>query len=206
MRHSMPLADAPPSIVHFSKSRRARIHLFPSSFIFFPPIPGPTALEGFASVRPRHFWEREREKRTSDCLCGTADGWMDRPRSPRASSSPIHFSDFLRLIGERERMEWTMEWRINEVRNPFPGCELRALFFCRPCLLLKIMDVGEMESEKANQIQSGPLLEDNRRLRRGAKLLRFLCRSLHFKFLLVVTSPPCQSFTSSSTTSKVRPT
>ena len=124
LRHSMPLADALPSMVHFSKSRRrARIHLFPSSFIFFPPIPGPTdrptALEGFASVRPRHFWEREREKRTSDCLCGTADGWMDRPRSPRASSSPIHFSDFLRLIGERER-GWSGQWNGGSMKLEIP--------------------------------------------------------------------------------------
>ena len=32
-----------------------------------------------------------------------------------------------------------------------------ARFFCRPCPPLKIMDVGEVESEKANQIQSCPL-------------------------------------------------
>ena len=74
------------------------------------------------------------------------------------------------------------------------------------------MDVGEMESEKANQIQSYPL-GANQKLRRGAKLLLFPCRSPAIRMNATfqvspvpTTSPPCLSFTSSSTTSKVRPT
>ena len=67
------------------------------------------------------------------------DGWIGLAHSlcrrrrrvlrHRQSISQISFAS-----SERERMEWTMEWRINEVRNPFPGCELRALFFGLACL------------------------------------------------------------------------
>ena len=54
------------------------------------------------------------------------DGGRDRSAwAAGASSSPIHFSDFVRLIGERERerTEWTSESGINEVGNPFPGAK-----------------------------------------------------------------------------------
>ena len=125
----MPLADAlPSSIVHFSKSRRAAHPPFPL-LVHILPTDSRTDRPRSKVLHPseRGTFGRERNERA----IAFAEQQMDGSASLalRASSSPIHFSDFLRLIGERERMEWTMEWRINEVRNPFPGCELRALFF-----------------------------------------------------------------------------
>ena len=131
LRHSMPLADALPSMVHFSKSRRrARIHLFPSSFIFFPPIPGPTDRARRFCIRPSEALLGEGERETNERLPLRNSRWMDGSASLAACF--VIANPFLRFPSldrrERERMEWTMEWRINEVRNPFPGCKLRALF------------------------------------------------------------------------------
>ena len=119
--HRAFLEKPPRRASTFSPPRSYSSHRFPDR---------PTDRARRFCIRARHFWKREREKRTSDCLCGTADGWIGLARSAAAACFVIA-NPFLRFpsLHRRERMEWTMEWRINEVRNPFPGCELRTRFF-----------------------------------------------------------------------------
>ena len=122
----MPLADAlPSSIVHFSKSRRAAHPPFPLLVHILPTdsrTDRPTALEGFASVRGTFGRGRERNERAIAFAEQQMDGSASlalAPPPPRASSSPIHFSDFLRLIGERER-GWSGQWNGGSMKLEIP--------------------------------------------------------------------------------------